>query len=175
MHILLGLIGLLSTIGVVLYRINQARRGAESLIDIAGEAANLPRKLKFRAKTRKKGLAIVTDPREAATILMLGVVKVTGEVTATHNAQIRKLVETGFDLGPEDSEELLSRAVWILSDLNDPGNAINPMMDIISTHVGTDEMQGFLGMMKDVIAVDGEQKPVQRSFMTRCRGRAGLR
>jgi uncharacterized tellurite resistance protein B-like protein len=175
MHISLGLIGLLTTIGVVLYRINMARQGAEDLLDIAGEAANLPRKLKFRSKTRKKGLAIVTDPREAATILMLGVAQVAGEVTDEHKAEIRKQVEKGFDLGPEDSEELLSRAIWILSDLNDPGNAINPMMDLISQNVGTDEMQDFMRMMKVIIAIDGELKPPQRTFMTRCRGRAGLR
>ena len=44
MPYIIGLLGVLAAAGIWIYRINAAARGAQELADIAGEAANLPRK-----------------------------------------------------------------------------------------------------------------------------------
>ena len=71
MHILLALISLITFLAVWYWRIKMISGAARGGYEAAKTVANLPRKHGFRNKARKAGLRAVTDPREAAAIMML--------------------------------------------------------------------------------------------------------
>jgi len=175
MHIILGLISLLGIIGLVVHRINMASEGARHLADLAGEAANLPRKMRFKSKAGKKGLAIVDDPREAATILMLGVARCAGEVSVEQKTAIRSEIMQNFQFNEEEAEELLAHASWVSSDLPDAESAINRMMDLIAQTMNQEDMGTLLNMLKAIASAEGEPRPVQKVYISNCRARVGLR
>ncbi len=177
MHIVLGLIGILAAAGFWIYRINAAARGAQELADLAGTAANLPRKMRFQHKARKKGLAIVEDPREAALILMLGVARTAGEVSIEQKGVIRDQAMKHFQASEDEAEELLSRASWASSDLTNPDDAISRMVDLIAQKVNEEDRPGLIEMLRAVAIAEGEENvtPEQANFIARCRSRLGLR
>ena len=156
MHILLGLVGIIAAAGVWIYRIRAAADAARDVADLAGEAANLPRKLRFRGKARRKGLDVIDDPREAAGVLMLCVLRVDGEVTAAHKEAVAGQMVEGFQLDQDGAEEILARASWQISDMVDETNAINKMVDFIIERVGREEMPVLLRMLEAVASADGE-------------------
>lgn len=177
MHILIGLMGLIAAVGFWIYRARDAARGAQELADLAGEAANLPRKMRFQHKARKKGLAMVEDPREAALILMLGVARTAGEVSLEQKSIIRTQAMQHFQVNEDEAEELLARAAWASSDLANPDNAITRMIDLIAQSVSDNERAGMLDMLRAVARAEGEENvtPEQANFISRCRERLGLR
>ncbi|WP_300532466.1 TerB family tellurite resistance protein [Maricaulis sp.] len=174
MHILLGLVGAIAAIGIWIYRIRAAADAASQVADLAGEAANLPRKMRFRSKARRNGLDVIDDPREAATVLMLCIVRVDGEVTAAHKEAIAGQMVTRFELDRDASEEILARASWHVSELVDETNAINKMVDFIIERVGRDEMPALMQMLEAAASIDGEPSAYQQAYIKRCRMRAGL-
>jgi uncharacterized tellurite resistance protein B-like protein len=174
MHILLGLVGAVAAIGFWIYRIRAAADAAREVADLAGEAANLPRKLRFRGKARRKGLDVIDDPREAAGVLMLCVLRIDGEVTPAHKEAVTGQMVTGFELDRDAAEEILARASWHVSEMVDETNAINKMVDFIIERVGRDEMPVLMRMLEAVAASDGEPSAHQQAYIKRCRMRAGL-
>ena len=68
MHILLLILGILTTIGIWSWRIQMARRGAKVTMDTARTIANAPRRFTFRYKAGRGGISLIEDPREAAAI-----------------------------------------------------------------------------------------------------------
>ena len=174
MHIILGLLGLLAAIGAIAWRINMAMRGAEIVKDAAETAANLPRKMRFKARANKQRLASVEDPREAAAILLLGMARASGEVTTEQKAAIRSEMEREFDTCADTSEELLARATWYSANVVNPEDLIPRMTDFIARRVGADELNSVSAMLQAVGTVDGELSGDQAEYLRRYRQRAGL-
>lgn len=175
MHIILGILGVLAAVGFWAYRVDMAARGARELADLAGTAANLPRKMRFQHKARRKGLAVVDDPREAATILMLGLARVAGEVSVEQKLAIRQQAATHFDMDEAGADELVARASWAMSDLANPEDAIPRMIDLIAERVDLSERDSLMAMLKAVALTEGEANADQAMFIAKCRSRLGLR
>lgn len=175
MHIVLGLIGLLAAAGFWIYRIRDAARGAQELGELAGEAANLPRKMRFQHKARKKALEVIDDPREAAAVLMLGVARGQGEITVEQKRAISAQIQQNFELDAESADELLARAGWISSDIKDPQTLVRKMIDFIRIRLGEAELRQLDQMLREIANIDGEPHPAQLEFIAACRSRSGLR
>lgn len=175
MHIILGLLGLIAAAGFWIHRINAAARSAQDIADIAGEAANLPRKMRFQHRARKKALEIVDDPREAACVLMLGVARGKGEMTTEQKVAIREQMEEHFRASTEDAEELLARASWVSSDVKDPQTLIRKMVDFLIKQVTQDELRQLDDMLLSIARIEGDPTPEQAEFISAFRMRSGLR
>ena len=72
MHILLGI---LATAAAIIFYLSRISKGAGELVDAANEISNLPRKMRYRKKAGKRGLDLVDNPVEAATVLMISVAR----------------------------------------------------------------------------------------------------
>ena len=104
MHIIMGLLAVLGTIGVLIWRIRAAAEAAQEIKGIAETAANLPRRLAFRRRSGKSGSKLVTDPREAAVVLMLEMARASGEITREHKAEITDILVEHFDFTADDAD-----------------------------------------------------------------------
>lgn len=174
MHVILAILGALGAIGVIVWRISMAIQGARVIGEAAGEVANLPRKMRFRSKANRKGLSAVDDPREAATILLLGIARTGGEVTVEDKTAIRGEIMRRFDVDEAEAEELIARAAWVSSGLSNPEDGIARMTNLIAQRLSARELGELAAMLEAVAASDGAVSPAQDAYLAQYRRRAGL-
>ncbi|GJL97228.1 MAG: hypothetical protein DHS20C06_10450 [Hyphobacterium sp.] len=174
MHIALGLLGLLAAIGAIAWRINMAMKGAEVIKDVAQTTANLPRKMRFKAKANRQKLSAIDDPREAAAVLLLGMARAGGEVTKEHKQTIRSRMEIEFGVTPALSEEFLARASWHSANVADPADLVPRKTDFLAKQVGAIELAQVSTMLDAVANVEAESNPDQIEYFRRYRQKAGL-
>ena len=113
MHIIVALLGILGFIAVWYWRLKMLQEVAKDGRKLAETVTNLPRKMRFKNKSGKGGLAVVDDPREAATILMLEIAQARGTLTEKQEAAIRGEVMHHFEFTEADANELISQAGWL--------------------------------------------------------------
>lgn len=155
MHILLLVVGFISAIGVWIWRIQAAANAAKQLGDVAKTAANLPRKLAFRRKTGKAGSDLVTDPREAAVILMLEIARARGEVTRSQKDVIEEIMSEQFGFNAEEAEEVLVQASWVSAPDAGTDRLLRCMVKIVQSAVTHEEIVELDAMLERVSETDG--------------------
>ncbi|MEQ8404099.1 MAG: hypothetical protein RKE49_03300 [Oceanicaulis sp.] len=174
MHILLGLLSVIGAIAFFLWRINMAGKAASELADTAGELANLPRKMRFKSKAGKRGIDVIEDPREAAAALVYGAIASGDYVTAERKAALAASLAEVFEVSEEEAKELVARAAWHVTSLNDPINAVNPLTDRLIATVGRDPMADLKRLMDAEAARNERPSSDQRYFIDKFARRAGL-
>lgn len=175
MHILLGILGIVGAAAFWIWRINAAAQAARELGDLAGEAANLPRKMRFRSKAKKRGLDVIDDPREAAAVMLLNAARAGGEVSVETKTLIRREMERAFDIGPDQSGELLSRAAWHSSGVLEPVDVVRRMTDFLVANVSREALADLATLIARIVSAESGPAHEQKLFLLRYRERAGLK
>ena len=173
MHIILGIIGLLAAAGFWIYRINAAARGAQELAELAGEVANLPRKMRFKSKTGKKAIDVLEDPREAAAVILAGYMLEAGDVPSDKRDQLAAMLGERFEVSRNTGEEMVAQAFWIHADIANPDSVINKMIDLVGKAAGADALRDLIGML-EVATPTESQDASQKSYLTKVRNRSAL-
>lgn len=164
MAILMGLLSIVGGIALLMWRLSIAMRAARDIGDAAQTVANLPRKMRFQAKAGKQGLQLVTDPREAATVLMLCVARAAGEVTSGQKQVIREQIVRRFDLDEQTADDLLTHAAWLSKDAADPFAPLPRMIKLLRKTVTTKELLELEDMLHAVARADGEPNGLQKNL-----------
>ena len=173
MHIILGLIGILAAASFWIYRINAAARGAQELAELAGEAANLPRKMRFKSKTGKKAIDVLEDPREAAAVVLAGYMLEAGDVPSDKREQLAAMLGERFEVSRDTGEEMVAQAFWIHADIANPDSVINKMIDLVGKTAGADALRDLIGMLEVAMPTES-QYASQKSYLTKVRNRSAL-
>lgn len=174
MHIVMMIIGALTTIGVIIWRIQMAAHAAREIGDMAKTAANLPRRLAFRRKSGQSGSKLVTDPREAAVILMLEVARANGEVSREHKSKISSLIVENFHFTPEEADEVLAQAAWVSASEAGTDGLVRRMTKLVLKAVTHKEVVDLDGMLVEVSETEGLPTPDQMSVLQSFRSMAGV-
>lgn len=177
MQILVILFGLLSFMAVWYWRLKVLREMAKDGKKIAETVSNLPRRLKFRRLTTRRGLKLVSDPREAATGLMLEIAKARGGFTEAQKAAIRAEIMQHFEFNEADSDELIRQTEWLIGDESPPERVVRKMTDFIlkSAALGPKQIVDLDGMLVAVTEADGSPNRDQMDLLTIYREKTGLR
>lgn len=174
MAFILAILGVLAGLGVWLWRIQQASHAAREIADAAEGLANLPRKMRFKYKAGKQGVDFIEDPREAAAALIYGAARCGGELSGEQKAAIEADIITLFDIDEEFAQELLARAAWHVSTLNDPLNAVNKLTDKLTQSVDKAALSELAGLINAAIARTANTQPDQTLFLDKFKRRSGL-
>lgn len=174
MHILLAVLGGLSALGVLLWRIQSGMHAAREIKDFAEGAINLPRKLAFRRKSGKSGASLVEDPREAATILMLEVARAGGDVTRSQKDVIERLVSENFGFSQADAEEVIVQAAWVSEKEARTDALMRRMTRVVQNAVTHQELAELEHMLVEVSAADGKPSHNQLDTIASFKSLAGL-
>ncbi len=176
MHILLALISLITFLAVWYWRIKMISGAARGGYEAAKTVANLPRKHGFRNKARKAGLRAVTDPREAAAIMMLEIARTRGTISDTQEAAIRTEMIEHFGFTDEEAQEWLTEAGWRAREAPAPHAAMARMSDVIvrSPGMGPKEFDDLCAMLENVAVADGRVTTDERDLIQIWRRKAGL-
>ncbi|WBQ09987.1 hypothetical protein L2D01_14020 [Hyphomonadaceae bacterium ML37] len=175
MHIILAILGALATVGVIIWRVRVAMEAARELSDLAGEAANLPRKMRFRAKARRGGFQTIDDPREAAAVLLYGAGACANPLSPEDKAALSADLAGLLEISAGDADELTARAAWHVNQLNDPMNAVSAMTDLIVQRAGLEALTSLIPVLDRAIDRSGPGTHEQTLYRDKILRRAGLR
>ena len=177
MHILVFLFGILSFIAVWYWRLKVLREMTKDGRKLAETVSNLPRRLKFRRLTSQRGLKLVSDPREAATALMLEIAKARGGFSERQKAAVRAEIMQHFEFNEADADELIRQTDWLVGDLNPPERVVLKMTEFVqkSPALGPKQIVDLDGMLVAVSEAEGNPARAQMDLLTLYREKTGLR
>ena len=174
MHILIIILGLIAGAGVWYWRIKAATDAVQDLGDLAKQAANLPRKLRFQRLAGKTGLLAIDDAREAAAILLMEMARSGGEVSSTQKQVMAEQIASNLGLSVDDAEAMVVHAGWVLRDSPLSDAVIRRMCPILIKQVGETEIRGLDQMLLAVARAEGEPTGDQMELLRAFRARVGM-
>ncbi len=177
MHIIVALLGFLGFIAVWYWRLKMLSDVAKDGRKIAETVTNLPRKMRFKNKSGKGGLAVVDDPREAAAILMLEIAQARGTLTEKQEASVRAEIIHHFEFQEADANALISQAGWLSRNAGASHVVVSKMTDFVRKSPGmtNKELVDLDGMLVAVSEAEGDPTPSQLDLLMIYRDKTGLR
>ena len=175
------LIGLIIAVASAIWWISRAARGAQDVADMAQGLANMPRRNRFRKKAAKRGIDLIDDPREAATVLMICVARLskhaqqnTGMISDEAVQKIIGILQSYMKISGREADELVTQMRWTAQELIQPETALLPMSNILRDSVNHAEAEDLSDMLRKVSHADGNATPAQKAFIDKFRQRTGL-
>ena len=177
MHI----IGIIIAVASAIFWVSRAARGAKDVADAASGLKNMPRRMKFKKNASKRGIDLIDNPMEAATILMVCVARLS-DYSQSHDGLIspetqNRIIETlksYMKISSGEADELLTQMRWSVKDLVQPETALVPMSNVLTGQINRAESDDLSDMLRKISHADGQPNSEQRSFITKFRERAGL-
>lgn len=176
MHILLALLGIITFLAAWYWRIKMISGAARGGYRAAKTVANMPRKHAFRHKASKTGLKAVTDPREAAAIMMLEIARTRGTVSDTQEAAIRAEMIEHFGFSDQEAQDWLVEAGWRSRQAPAPQAVMSRMSDVIvrTPGMGLKEFDDLCAMLENIAVADGKVTADERDLIQIWRRKSGL-
>lgn len=178
MQFLILILGILTAIGIWSWRIRMARDGLHEAGKLAETAANLPRKMAFRYKAGRGGLALIEDPREAAAIMMMEVARARGgPLTDNQSSAIDREIIHNFQFTQAEADELTTHAAWVTNTAPPPAETMRKLSQLIvsSPVLGPKEVVDLNSMLVAVSEAEGLPTRDQLLLLQVYRDRAGLK
>jgi len=178
MHILLGLLAILTAIGVWVWRVRMAKQGLEAAAEIAKTVANAPRRLSFKYKAGQGGIDLIDDPREAAAIMMMQVALARGApLSDLQSDSIEAEIREHFQFSATEAEDLAAHAAWVSRTCPPPRDTMTRLSKLIvnSTQLGPKEVVDLDAMLVAVSEAEGLPARPQLALLQVYRDLAGLK
>ncbi len=177
MHIIGIIIAVASAIFWVVRAVSIARTAANA----ANTLRNMPRRMRFKNNAGKRGMDLIDNPMEAATILMVSVAKLSdyanthdGLLSGSSTSRIIATLKSYMKISAVEADELLTQMRWAVKDLAQPDTVLAPMTNVLSKAINRAEADDLSDMLSKIARADGEENSDQRAFITRVRERLGL-
>ncbi len=175
------LLGIIIAVATAIFWVTRAARGAKDVVDVANTLRNMPRKMRFKNKAVKRGLDLIDNPMEAATVLMVCVAKLSdyaaahdGLISGASSGRVIEILKSYMKISAVEADELLTQMRWSVKGLAQPDTALAPMTTVLSGLIRRAEADDLSDMLTKVSRADGTPNPEQRAFIARVRERLGL-
>ena len=163
MHVILAL---LTTLVSVLYLLD--RMG----IDIGGlNPFYWRRRRAWAAKYQGDPIYSIEDPMHVAALLIIGVAKLEGDLSAEQKKLVLHLFESKFSLDSAAASELLGSAVHLLGAPQVIDAQLDGVAQKSSERFSKDQAESMIQMIVDVASAEGELSAKQEEFVARVRER----
>ena len=116
MHIILGLIGLITVAYVWIWRMRSAAEMTQELAGVAGDVMAAARRLGFRRKLNLHPAESVEEPKLAVGGLAAAFLELGGLPTAEQQDAMMTALQKHLDLGLKDAEETLILGRWLVGE-----------------------------------------------------------
>lgn len=110
MHSLIGFLSILSFAVFLIWRVTGTVNALHQTGNIIGDLASQLRRWSFRRKAEPKPLSSIEDPREAALVLMVAIMKDRGALTEEQLQDLENWAENRLQFS--NGEEMVARARW---------------------------------------------------------------
>ena len=166
MHIIIGFLGSLLTIFYLLDRLG---------VDIGGlNPFYWYRRHAFAKKFGADPIYSIEDPLHVASLLIIGVAKLDGDLTAEQKRVAREQFEGSFSMDTKASSELFGSAAHLLAAPQLIDNQLQKLVGKNKDRFSAEQAESVLQMMNRVAAADGQPSDAQRSFIEGVRSQLNI-
>lgn len=166
MHILIAVLGALAAaFWAFTHFVNAAREGNDAVRDIKGAF----RGAKWSHKVGQRLIESLSDPREAAAVLLFQVAAYDGAVT---DRQRRTMVaEMGrlFDADEETAQSLFAFARAATGQINDAANSLKKILKPIEDACSTNERRDLIDLMLKTAEIESPVSDAQNRLIAEVR------
>lgn len=161
MHVILGLLGSIVTVLYLLDRLG---------IDIGWwNPFYLMRRRAFAKKHSADPIYSIDDPIHIAALLIIGVARLDGELTAEQRRVAQDLFESKFSMAANDASGLFASASHLLAPPQLLDDQLEQLVQKNHDRFSQEQAGSMLDMMATVVAAGGEPSATQREFIERLR------
>ncbi len=160
MHILMSILGALGVLLLILWRMQQAAHVARGLGDAAADARGLFRRWQWRRKAQVNPLDLISDPREAATAMMVAVAQADGLLSEVERDVIINQIRSAFKATERQADELLAAARWHIREGVDLAEIFRRLAPLIVRQCTEAEQRQLISMLDAVANADGQPDPI---------------
>ena len=155
MHILLAILGVASTIGMILWRARGAAHAAHEVVDAAQGVRLFFRRTKWRRKINTDMLKRIDDPREAAAAMMVAIAEQDGLLTQRMSESLVGMMMSEFQVAERQADELMQRGRWLAKDAGDLGQFLRRLSAPVRRHCTAAERAALQEMLLGSVDRDG--------------------
>lgn len=116
---LIGLIGLIGTIALILWRLGLIFRTGQGIVDTAGDLAAAGRRLNWRRKGVERPIEAVDEPMLAATSIIMLILRAGTEINREIREQLREILTHIFECPAGRADELIAEGLFVTQELMD--------------------------------------------------------
>ena len=157
MHVIIGLLGSLVTIFYLLDRLG---------IDIGGlNPFYWYRRRAFAKKYAADPIYSIEDPLHVASLLVIGVAKMNGDLTAEQKNTAQREFETQFSMTSQAASDLFGSAAHLLAAPQLIETQLQKLAHKNKDRFTGDQAQSLLAMMERVAAAEGRPSDAQQAFI----------
>jgi len=166
MHILIAVLGAAAAaFWAFTYFTRAAREGREAL----GEVRGVIRSGRWSRKVSKRLIENLSDPREAAAILLYQIAAYDGAVTDRQKAAMIGEMRDAFSADEETAEGLCAFARMAAGEINDAANSLKKILRPVADVCTDDEKRRLVAMLEKVGEVEGPLTDMQRRLVIEVR------
>lgn len=178
MQLVIAILTGLGALAIWYMRIKAIGSAARDVGKLAKRAKNLPRKVNFEREANKTGLKSVTDPRDAAFILMVLVAGVRADkpLETAYGDVIKAQACKIFEVDVDTAEDMTVHALWMVRDVELVSGVVLRMTHVIkrALGMGPPELTDLYEMLVAVSQARGEASPEQEHILGLYRSKVGL-
>ena len=166
MQIILAVLGALAAaFWAFTHFVGAAREGGNAIRDVQGAF----RGAKWSKRIGQRLIESLTDPREAAAVLLYQVVAYDGAVTDRQRHAIGADMRRAFSCDEETAEGLFAFARAATGQINDAANSLNKIARPIETACSPEERRQLVDMMLKAEEIEGPVSEVQNRLIAETR------
>jgi len=165
-HILIGLlVAAAGAFWAFRYITEAARKGREALRDVKG----LYRRGKWSRQIDRRLIENLSDPREAAAVLLYQIASYDGAVTDRQKAAMVGEMRAAFGADTETAEGLSAFARMALGQINDAANSLKKILRPVNEACTVEEKRALLDMMLRIAEIEGPVSDMQHRLIGEAR------
>lgn len=166
MHILIGLlVAAAGAFWAFRYFADAAHEGREAVRDVKG----LFRAGKWSRRIDKRLIENLTDPREAAGVLLYQIASYDGAVTDRQKAAMVAEMRQAFNADEETAEGIYAFSRMALGEINDASNSLKKITKPIIEACTMDEKRALIDLMLRMAEIEGPASDVQHRLIAETR------
>ena len=161
MHILLGLVSLLTVVGGIIFWLRMVSRATKGAIELTDDVRAAFRRFGFTAKSQTDPLDAVDDTRVAAVGIFIALARMDGALSKEQISGNRNERALLFNTTDHEAEDLAVIGKWLVQE-HRPEEAIRRLTRHLVGRVSANEAQAFIRSAGAVAALEGRIDDEQR-------------
>jgi uncharacterized tellurite resistance protein B-like protein len=155
MHILLGILGVLSVAMVWYWRMKSAGEAAGELTNAANDVRLAIRRFGYLRKHKTHPADCVDDPRLAAAGIAAAIASMDAPLSQAEIDRLTAEAGAVFDADAAEAVDITAFGRWIAGQCQTPEDAVRRLTKVVRDKAGTEAGPDLLAMAEKVATADG--------------------
>ena len=166
MHIIIAILGALAAaFWAFTHFMNAANQGREAI----GEVKGVIRRGKWSRRVDQRLIENLSDPREAAAVLLYQMAAYDGAVTDRQQAALVADMRAAFEADEETAHGLYAFGRMAVGEINDAGNNVRKILRPVTEVCTDEEKRHLIEMLERTAEIEGSPTDIQRRLIAEAR------